>query len=75
MKYKLLNYLFGWDYILWRNSADNGLARVRVLPDGTIGYWRYSITKAFDKIESPDQVIWLTCYPEKYFEDKMKEGL
>ena len=64
--YKIKHYLFGWDYVWWRNSADSGIVRVRVLPDGTIGYWRYG--KLFDKITDPNQVIWLTCKPEKYFE-------
>lgn len=25
MRYKLLNKLFGWDYIYWHNSADHSL--------------------------------------------------
>ena len=26
--YKIYKYLFGWDYIHWKNSADYGIARV-----------------------------------------------
>lgn len=64
--YKILNYLFGWDYVLWNNSADTGIARVRILPDGKVFYWRYISTNVFDEIKSADQVFWLTCLPEKY---------
>ena len=64
--YRLWNYLFGWDYIIWNNSADQGIARVKVLADGTLGYWRYKITNVFDEIKETNQVKWLTCPPEKY---------
>ena len=65
--YKLFNYLFGWDYVIWSNSADAGIAKVRTLPDGTIGYWRYRTSGIFDEIKEPKQVKWLTCTPDKYF--------
>jgi hypothetical protein len=68
--YKLKNKLFGWDYIQWNNSADNGIARVILLKDGKIGYWRYRTTCVFDEIKSPEQVRWLTCHPIKYFKIK-----
>ena len=64
--YKILNHLFGWDYIYWSNSASSGIAKVIIFPDGTIGYWRYRSTCVFDKITNPYQVIWLTCKPNKY---------
>lgn len=66
MKYKLLNFIFGWDYIQWRNMVDNGIARVMKLPDGRVVYWRYKITNVMDEIISPNQVFWLTCKPSKY---------
>jgi len=65
--YKLLNKLFGWDYIYWKNSADSGIARVHVDYIGTIFYWRYRSTFILDKITKPEQVIWLTCSSSKYF--------
>ncbi len=65
--YRIWNYLFGWDYVLWRNSADSGLARVRKSGDNKVWYWRYKITNVFDEVKSPEQVIWLTCHPCKYF--------
>lgn len=65
--YKLYHFLFGWDYIFWKNSADAGIARVFKTPDGKINYFRYKITNLIDEIESKEQVTWLTCKPEKYF--------
>ncbi len=71
MIYRILHDLFGWDYIHWKNSADQGVSRVRKLPDGSVGYWRYLGFKIFDVIEQSSQVLWLTCHPSKYFpEDK-----
>ena len=71
--YRLFHKWFGWDYILWKNSAASGIARVIIFPDETLGYWRYRTTRVFDKITEPKQVIWLTCKPEKYIEAKPKE--
>ena len=65
--YKLYKYLFGWDYIHWSNSADQGVARVHKTLDGTVWYWRYRITSIVDEIKSPNEVIWLTCSSSKYF--------
>lgn len=67
MLYEVLNYLFGWDYVIWQNFSDSGIARVVVLPDGTVGYWRYKNTNVFDEIKNPKEVYWLTCRPDKYF--------
>ena len=67
--WKLKNKLFGWDYILWKNAADAGIARVILLKDDTIGYWRYRCTNTFDEINDPKEVHWLTCHPSKYFKD------
>lgn len=64
--YKLLNYLFGWDYIAWRNSAASGIARIEVDGRGLVFYWRYKSTRLADVISSPENVLWLTCPPEKY---------
>ncbi len=65
MIYQLLNRLFGWDYVYWSNSADEGIARVHLINDGVF-YWRYKNTKVLDEIIDIDQVVWLTCSPEKY---------
>lgn len=63
----LFNKLFGWDYIHWTNSCDQGNARVHKSPDGKVWYYRYKITCIIDVINEPDDVIWLTCHPNKYF--------
>ena len=70
MMWKLLNKLFDYDYIHWHNSADSGVARVHIAPDGNIFYWRYKCTKVLDRIVRPNQVTWLTCEPSKYFKDQ-----
>jgi hypothetical protein len=67
--YKLLNLLFGWDYVYWTNGCDSGIARVREAPDNTIWFFRYRITNIIDKIKNPEDVTWLTCHPSKYFRD------
>lgn len=66
--YKLLNYLFGWDYIAWKNSIDSGIARVYLSGDGTAFYFRYRNICCIDKIHKPEQVIWLTCASKKYLD-------
>lgn len=73
MIYQILNYIFGWDYILWDDSIHEGVARVRINPSGVIYYWKYKSIKVMKTLSSPEQVFWLTCKPEKYFkEDKSK---
>ncbi len=64
--YKLKNILFGYDYIYWKNSCDNGIARVHRAGDGKVYYFRYKTTNLIDLIQDPNQVIWLTCSPDKY---------
>ena len=64
--YQLLHWLFGWDYIQWRNSADRGIARVRLDGAGRVWYWRYRNLALADEIRDAKQVLWLTCSPDKY---------
>ena len=64
--WKLLNNIFGWDYIQWSNSADSGVARVHKEHGGKCWYWRYKTTHLADVIKEPGQVLWLTCEPSKY---------
>lgn len=65
--YKLKNFLFGWDYIYWINTADRGIARVIKLHDGRVVFWRYFSIKVMDEIKDPKKVFWLTCHPSKFF--------
>jgi len=64
--WKLWNKLFGWDYIYWTNSADQGVARIMTDFEGNPFYIRYRLTKVIDRIKTSDQVMWLTCKPSKY---------
>lgn len=67
MLYKLMNWLFGYDYVAWHNVADQGVARVLIDGRGIVFYWRYRSTRVADRITDPSAVLWLTCPPEKYF--------
>jgi hypothetical protein len=67
--YKILNFLFGWDYIYWSNSCDQGIARVFISKDKRVCYFRYKGTSLIDVITRKEQVIWLTCKPERFFTD------
>lgn len=69
MMYKLLHFLFGWDYISWHNTVAYGVARIYKNPNGTVYYWRYKTTQLLDVITQPKQVIWLTCSSDKYFKE------
>jgi len=64
--YKICKWLFGWDYITWENSADQGIARVHRDKNGNLFYWRYKATSVADPIISAKNHLWLTCSPEKY---------
>lgn len=65
--YKLINKLFGYDYIAWDNGVDSGIARIMKGYDGVVWYWRYKSIKVFDVVRFKEQVLWLTCPPDKYF--------
>lgn len=67
MLYHLFHHFFGWDYIVWGNSIDQGIARVRVDGRGSVWYWRYPGIRCADTLTDPSKVIWLTCHPSKYF--------
>lgn len=73
MIYKLFNWMFGWDYVLWRNSCDGGISRIRQDRSGVAWYWRYRSTKVVDIVTQPHQVLWLTCEPTKYFKEQKIE--
>ena len=65
--------LNGWDYILWANSCDSGIARVYKDQTGVAYYWRYRNTRVVDRILTPEQVLWLTCDPSKFFSQDVPE--
>lgn len=64
--WKIWNKLFGWDYIYWSNSSDQGVARIHKDYDEGCFYWRYKSTELADRVTMKRQVIWLTCSPDKY---------
>ena len=71
--YKLLNWLFGWDYIQWWTTAGAGIARVHKDYNNKCWYWRHRGTKLADIINDKNQVIWLTCKPEKYLHKELEK--
>ena len=62
----ILNSLFGYDYVQWKNTAAQGVARIHTDGNGKVFYFRYKCTKVCDVIREADQVLWLTCSPQKY---------
>ena len=68
MLYQLLHKVFGWDYIQWRNSADSGISRIHTGYSDHPYYWVYKITENAKQVQTKEQVLWLTCNPEKYMD-------
>ena len=67
--WKLNHWLFGWDYVYWENSATQGISRVYKAESGQIYFYQFKVINVIKKITHPDDVLWLTCSPSKYFED------
>ena len=72
--YKLLRALFGWDYISWKNTADCGISRVYLSGNDMAFYWRYKSLHFAIIINEPEDVLWLTCKPEKYLHKVQNES-
>ena len=70
ISYKIFHRLFGWDYIQWRNFADQGIARVYIDQNSRVFFWRYKGTQIADFVNHKDEVIWLTCHPSKYLKEQ-----
>ena len=66
--WKLLNILFGWDYIAWSDGFCYGIARVYMVDDKPY-FIKYKSLEFVVKIESPNNVIWMTCSSKKYFKE------
>jgi len=65
--WRIFNKLFGWDYIVWQNTCDGGIERIRLAGDGSGYFWKYG--KYVRQLANPQDVTitcWLTCPPEKY---------
>jgi hypothetical protein len=76
MIYKLLNKLFGWDYIQLRYPPNEGVSRVQLDGMNRVWHWQIRVTilanisyddKVIHIIQRPEDVMWLTCSPDKYF--------
>ena len=67
--YKVFKYLFGWDYVLWRTQNSTGISRVFTSYSGHVMY-KQNIDLLV--LEKPEQAIWLTCEPNKYFKELTK---
>lgn len=71
--WRILNKLFGYDYIVWNNGFKSGIARVHVNDDGVVYCYSNRMRSMIEKINSPDQVFWLTCKSNKYFKEENKK--
>lgn len=70
--YKILNKLFGWDYVYWKIAwpCYNGISRIHMDGEGQPYYEDYGTMER--PYGNPKvKIIWLTCKPEKYIN---KEG-
>lgn len=70
--YRILNKLFGWDYVCWKNSCGSGIARIHIDKEGKAYYWRYKNTNLIDYLpaEHGQRITWLTCHPSKYIKQQ-----
>lgn len=66
MMYKVLHFIFGWDYIVWRSLGSNGIARVHINQQGVPYFWKSKLNKDVEIIADPAHFLWLTCKPDKY---------
>ena len=64
--WKFWNKLFGWDYIFWNNTADQGIARVYKDGNNNPYYFQYRVLNLIEPIRKESDVIWLTCKSNKY---------
>ncbi len=75
---KILNMLFGWDYIYYEINGDyedkRGVSRIIKIPDQRVCYWAmHQGYKTLFILKEPQNVVWLTCAPEKYFPEEPNE--
>lgn len=66
IKYKILNMLFGWDYVVWKPFLVSGVSRIHQEKGTGRVYYFQQHNKAYEIVTSKNQVVWLTCSPEKY---------
>ena len=63
--WRLWHTLFGWDYVYWELISMSGVSRVRLASNG-VAYFR--ILGLIIRVTDPslDDILFLTCSPEKY---------
>lgn len=64
--WRLLNKLFGWDYIYWEDTCARGVARVYKTSGNEPYYYKYKSITLIRKVDNGEVKIWLTCEPSKY---------
>ena len=72
MLYKILNYLFGWDYIYFKNCAAQGVKKIHTDAYGN-PYYIWAVNSRVH-ITHKKQVMWLTCEAEKYLEENLERS-
>jgi hypothetical protein len=73
--YRIFNWLFGWDYVLWNSDWTSGISRVNVSKDGRLWYWtEMPLVYEAKELYNPAKVMWLTCHPTKYFPKTFKSN-
>lgn len=67
--WRLWNKLFGWDYVYWSHRGHCIISRVKFSGNGKPYFkaYRCGFLHLIDE-DSYNELIWLTCKPEKYFE-------
>lgn len=63
--WRLWHKLFGWDYVYWELISMSGVSRVRLAPNG-VAYFRILGLIICVTDPSLDDILFLTCSPEKY---------
>lgn len=68
--YKLLHWLFGWDYIYYKFYFSGYykffLGRVRVSKTGQVYTKKHGRIYHIER-DAIEEHLWLTCHPDKYY--------
>lgn len=49
MMYKILNRLFGWDYVAFRFGGSDFIERVKITPNGIYHIWAFRSLRVLNK--------------------------
>ena len=76
--WRILNFIFGWDYVLWTTRYNYGISRVFVdHACNAYCFMKYNHPsfgreKGVAKIDGANKFIWLTCHHTKYLKPERK---